>query len=72
VLRRQGSSVQTLHLRSDAAGRLHVPVGLGPSDTQQEYSLGGPPAVSPGTHVYRTTVSISQFPVAHRPGHQPG
>jgi S-formylglutathione hydrolase FrmB len=70
VLRRQGSSAQTVHLRCDAAGRLHLPVALGPSDTQQEYSLGGPPAVSPGTHVYRTTVSISRLPVAHTPSHK--
>jgi len=49
----------TLNLRSDAAGRLDVPAALGPADTEQEYSLGGSPALSPGTHVYTTTVSIS-------------
>jgi len=59
VVRSQGSPAVTLNLRSDAAGRLDVPAALGPADTEQEYSLGGSPALSPGTHVYTTTVSIS-------------
>jgi S-formylglutathione hydrolase FrmB len=59
VVRPQGSRAEALDLRSDAAGQLDVPVALGSSDTEQEYSLGGPPAPSPGTHVYTITVSIS-------------
>jgi hypothetical protein len=59
VVRPQESPTETLSLRSDAAGQLDVPVALGPSDTEQEYLLGGPPALSSGTHVYTTTVSIS-------------
>jgi S-formylglutathione hydrolase FrmB len=60
VVRPQGSSPETLTLRPSATGQLNVPVVLGPSDTEQEYSLGGPPALSPGTHVLTTTVSISR------------
>jgi S-formylglutathione hydrolase FrmB len=46
-------------LRAGRNRRLQIAVPIGPSDTEQEYSLGEPPAPSPGTHVYTTTVTIA-------------
>jgi S-formylglutathione hydrolase FrmB len=53
-----GSSRLTLSAGRDR--RLRIPVALGPSDRTREYSLGGPPLPSPGTHTYKTIVSITR------------
>ena len=53
-----GSTTTTV--RSSPHGSLTVPVYLGPSDTTQEYSLGGPPSPSPGTTIYTTHVAIGR------------
>jgi S-formylglutathione hydrolase FrmB len=47
-------------VRSSRQGALTLPVYLGPSDTTQQYSIGGPPSPSPGTTVYTTRVSIAR------------
>jgi S-formylglutathione hydrolase FrmB len=52
------SGRRTLIRRPNHAGQLVISVPLGPSDVVQEYSDGGPPATSPGTHVYTTRVTI--------------
>jgi len=43
--------------RADRHGRLTIAVPLGPSDTVQEYPLGGPPL---GTTVHTTHVEVSR------------
>jgi hypothetical protein len=48
---------QTSHERADRHGRITIEVPLGPSDTVQEYPLGGPPV---GTAVHVTHVRISR------------
>jgi S-formylglutathione hydrolase FrmB len=48
---------QQLHLRADPHGRLTIQVPLGPSNTNQEYPLGGPPI---GTTIYTTQVRIAR------------
>ena len=50
----------TLARRADRHGRLSITVPLGPPDTTQEYSLGGPPEPSPGTNVNTTRVTITR------------
>jgi hypothetical protein len=47
---------QTRRERADRRGSLTIQVPLGPSDTVQEYPLGGPPL---GTTVYTTKVAIA-------------
>jgi S-formylglutathione hydrolase FrmB len=49
------------------AGELQLTVPLGPSDTTQEFSLGGPPAPSPGTTVDTTNVTITPVVTPARP-----
>jgi S-formylglutathione hydrolase FrmB len=58
VVLRTASGRRTLIRRPNRAGRLVIGVPLGPSDLVQEYSAGGPPTPSPGTHVYTTRVTI--------------
>jgi S-formylglutathione hydrolase FrmB len=53
-----GTTIERLH--PTASHRLQIAVPLGPSDTTQEYSQGGPPAPSPGTTVYTTHVTIQR------------
>ena len=48
---------RTTDERPDGFGRLTIEVPLGPSDTTQEYPLGGPPL---GTTVYTTHVAIAR------------
>lgn len=56
-IRTRSGSITT-RLRASRRGSLTIKVPLGPSDTTQEYSLGGPPAPSPGTTVYTTNVEV--------------
>jgi S-formylglutathione hydrolase FrmB len=60
TIRPTGAVVTTAVSRADRRGRLIVTVPLGPSDTVQEYSNGGPPASSPGTVVHTTSVTITR------------
>jgi hypothetical protein len=53
---RTGSTTDRLRPRH---GRLQVGVALGPPDSEQEYSEGGPPAPS-ATTVYSTAVTITE------------
>jgi hypothetical protein len=55
-----GTGTRTVRLRATKAHSLQITVPLGPSDTTQEYSLGGPPEPSPGTTVYATRVTIQR------------
>jgi S-formylglutathione hydrolase FrmB len=55
-----GTGSRTVRLRATKAHSLQITVPLGPSDTTQEYSLGGPPEPSPGTTVYATRVTIQR------------
>jgi S-formylglutathione hydrolase FrmB len=48
---------RTIGEPADGHGRLTIEVPLGPSDTTQEYPLGGPPL---GTTVYTTHVAIAR------------
>jgi hypothetical protein len=48
---------QAEHERADRRGHLMIEVPLGPSDTTQEYPLGGPPL---GTTVHTTQVVIAR------------
>ena len=54
------TGTHTMTVSSSRRGALTLPVYLGPSDTVQEYSRGGPPSPSPGTTVYTTRVSIAR------------
>jgi S-formylglutathione hydrolase FrmB len=47
-------------LTPSAAGSLTLTVPLGPSDTTQEFSLGGPPVPSLGTHLESASVTITR------------
>ncbi len=60
TIQTQAAAARTTTVRSSRHGALTLSVPLGPSDTTQEYSLGGPPAPSPGTTVYTTRVSIAR------------
>jgi S-formylglutathione hydrolase FrmB len=53
----------TRTLRVGRRRRLTIAVPLGPPDTVREYTLGGPPAPSPGTTVYTTVVTIARAQV---------
>jgi hypothetical protein len=57
---RTGMGMSTVRVRSSHRGSLTLRVPLGPSDTVQEYSAGGPPAPSPGTTVYTTHVTFKR------------
>jgi diacylglycerol O-acyltransferase/trehalose O-mycolyltransferase len=61
IVLRSSSGRRTLTRRPNRAGRLVIKVPLGPSDLVQEYSAGGPPTPSPGTHVYSTRVTIRKM-----------
>ncbi|HWF54381.1 MAG TPA: alpha/beta hydrolase family protein [Solirubrobacteraceae bacterium] len=50
----------TAVLETSAHGSLTIPVALGPSDTIQEYPLGGVPAPALGTTVDTTRVAIAR------------
>ncbi len=56
----QAGTKTTKTVRTSKQRALTLSVPLGPSDTEQEYSLGGPPALSPGTTVYTTHVAITR------------
>jgi S-formylglutathione hydrolase FrmB len=60
VTTRAFTGTDTVTVTSSRRGTLTLPVYLGPSDTTQEYSRGGPPIPSPGTTVYTTEVSIAR------------
>jgi S-formylglutathione hydrolase FrmB len=53
-------------LTPSRSGSLTLTVPLGPSDTTQEFSLGGPPTTSPGTTVYTTSVTIARILTPHK------
>lgn len=61
-----GAATSTVDIRASRAGRLSVPVYLGPSDTVQEYTLGEPPGASVGTTVYTTHVRITPAGTSRR------
>jgi S-formylglutathione hydrolase FrmB len=56
----QSGSTNAETVRTGRLGALTLRVPLGPSDTRQQYSLGGPPEPSPGTTVYTTHVTIKR------------
>jgi S-formylglutathione hydrolase FrmB len=60
VTTKTSTGTTTTSVRTNRTGSLTLPVYLGPSDTTQEYSLGGPPEPSPGTTVYTTTVQVTR------------
>jgi S-formylglutathione hydrolase FrmB len=54
-----GAGSSTVDLRADVGRRLRLSIPLGPSDTTQEWSHGGPPQPS-GATVYSTKVAITR------------
>jgi S-formylglutathione hydrolase FrmB len=65
-----GTGTSTVNVTAGKHGTLVFSVPLGPSDTMQEWSAGGPPEPSLGTTVYTTHVSIIHAPVHHQKHHR--